>query len=259
MAAQMADPEPTAHVWARLLAGDWPGAVRREAGGRRRRGAAPRAAHRSAVHQSQQAGKSRLVSLHPTMPTHAGAAVDAVVAALPRRAKRQLRAVCRAGRAAVDARTTALGAGRGLGPAGLSAALARMPRLLSLDCCVGSKADCAELAAALAAAPASLFALRYVEAFQPASADGAEPPQALADAIASRPGLAELELDLGRRPPALCDAFVAAVGRLPRLRTLRLWVVLQRGNVDPWREAPPALAPPSTLQASAVRLSMPRG
>jgi hypothetical protein len=175
------------------------------------------------------------------------------------RYKRRLRAACRAGRAAVDSRTTELSAPRGVSATGLSAAVARMPRLRSLDCTVRVEADSADVAAALGAAPASLAAFKYVGAFQPASADGARPPRALAgaDAIVARSGLAELNLELSGR--AQCDAFVAAVGRLPRLRTLRLSAALRRGNVDPWREAPPVLALPSTLQASAVRLFEPRG
>jgi hypothetical protein len=182
-----------------------------------------------------------------------------VVAALPRRAKRQLRAACRAGRAAVDARTAALAVPFLVRTAGLPAAVARMPRLRSLDCTVNTDADCAKVAAALGAATASLAALKYNETFVKASADDAGPLRALAYAIASRPGLAELDLELSRRPPALCDAFVAAVGWLPRLRTLRLKFGLKHDGANPWRKAPPTLALPSTLQASAVRLSMPRG
>jgi hypothetical protein len=220
--------DPTTYIWARLIAGDWPGA-------------------RAAGPQWRGSGGAH----HPTIPTHAGAALDAMVAALPRRAKRQLRAACRAGRAAVDSRATALAVPRGASAAGLSAAVARMPRLRSLDCCMESKAGCAELAGALGAAPASLAALTYVEAHQPASAAGAGPPWALADAVAPRLGLADLDLQLSSSL-GLCDAFVAAVGALPQLRTLRLSVSLGRGDADPWREAPPVLALPSTLQASAV-------
>jgi hypothetical protein len=191
------------------------------------------------------------------MPTHAGAAVDAVVAALPRRAKRQLRAACRAGRAAVDARVTAIAVPHGESAAGLSAAVARMPRLRSLDCCIRSDADCIDIAGAVRAAPASLAALRYEECRGQAASDadaddGAGRLRALADVIASRPGLTELDLELIRRSPALCGSFVAAVGRLPRLQALRLSAVLHRDANNAWREALPALALPSTLQVSAA-------
>jgi hypothetical protein len=179
-----------------------------------------------------------------------------MVAALPRHAKRQLRAACRAGRAAVDSRATALAVPFLVRTAGLPAAVARMPRLRSLDCTLAFQADRAEVAGALAAAPASLAALKYAETpFTSPSADGGGPgSSALADALAARTGLADLDIDLGRRSPAQCAAFVAAVGRLPRLRTLRLSAALEHDGANPWREAPPALALPSTLQASAVGL-----
>jgi hypothetical protein len=151
-----------------------------------------------------------------------------VVAALPRHAKRRLRAACRAGRAAVDSRVTALSSR--VSAAGLPAAVARMPRLRSLECFVDDEGG-AELACALAAAPASLTALTHFEWFPPGSADGVRPPRALADAIAARPGLAELYVHL-ERSPGLCGAFVAAVGRLSRLRTLRLSAGLQ-DEMDP--------------------------
>jgi hypothetical protein len=176
-----------------------------------------------------------------------------MVALLPRDAKRRLRAACRAGRAAADSRVTALAVPLAVKPTGLPAAVARMPQLRSLECCFAYTEGCAELAGALEAAPASLAAFKY-EVFESASADG---PRALADAIASRPGLTELDLQL-RHAPAQWDAFVAAVGRLPRLRTLRLSAVLHRDADDPWRESAPALALSSTLQASAVRSLTPR-
>jgi hypothetical protein len=178
-----------------------------------------------------------------------------MVAALPQHAKRQLRAACRGGRAAVDSRVTAIKVPLRASAAGLPAAVARMPRLQSLDCTLTSTADCAEVARALGAAPASLAALKYNGGFEPASAAGAGPPHALADALAARTGLADLDLDLARRPPAQCAAFATAVGRLPRLRTLRLSALLDDvSGADPWREAPPALALPSLLQASAAGL-----
>jgi hypothetical protein len=183
-----------------------------------------------------------------------------MVAALPRHAKRQLRAACRACRAAVDSRATAVAVPLAVKPTGLAAAVARMPRLRALDCFIEYEEDCDELAGALAAAPASLTAFKYVEAFPPASDDGSGPPRALVDAIASRHGLIDVDLQLGQYLE-LCDAFVAAVGQLPRLRTLRLSAGLGggRGNVDPWRDAPLALELPSTLQAGVARLLKPRG
>jgi hypothetical protein len=183
-------------------------------------------------------------------PSHAGAALDAVIAALPRDAKRQLRAASRACRAAVDSRVTAIELPFRVSAAGLPAAVARMPRLRSLYCVIAAEADCAELAGALGAAPASLASFRYMEGFSPASDDGPGPQRALAEAIASRSGLADLDLQLGPSP-GQGAAFVAAAGRLPRLRTLRVSAGIQE-DANPWREAPPALAPPTTLQASAL-------
>jgi hypothetical protein len=179
-----------------------------------------------------------------------------MVAALPRHAKRQLRAACRAGRAAVDSRAAVLAVPLAVKPRGLAAAVARMPRLRSLDCFIEYEADCAEVAGALAAAPAPLTAFKYFEAPEAAGGDAGPVASALADAIASRPGLADLDLKLGCRSRGPCDAVVAAVGRLPQLRTLRLSVGLKDNDdgADPWMEAPTTLELPSTLQASVARL-----
>jgi hypothetical protein len=200
---------------------------------------------------AQQATVQATPSPHCTQPRQRTQAPPSTPWSPRCHAKLQLRAACRAGRAAVDARVTFLAVPHGASAVGLPAAVARMPRLRSLDCTIKSK-ECAQVAGALGAAPASLAALRYEEVFERMSASTAGPPQALTNAIAARPGLAELDLELGRRSPAQCAAFVAAVGRLPRLRTLRLWAALLRDDVEPWGEAPPVLALPSTLQASAV-------
>jgi hypothetical protein len=223
------------------MAGDWPGVLQ-----------LGRALHAVAPRPRPRRNTCRVC------PTHAGAALDAVVAALPRDSKRQLRAACRAGRAAVDSRTAAIVTPLGASPRGLPAAVARMPRLRSLDCCISHEVDCAELAGALGGAPASLAALRYQGRFNATSGDGTGPSRSIADAIGLRPCLVDLELELCPSA-ALCAAFVAAVGRLPRLRTLRLRAAIRSDADDPWHGAPPELALPSTLQASALWLSMPRG
>jgi hypothetical protein len=251
----MAADDPTT-IWARLSAGDGPGALRREAVRARRRVTARAAPWR--------ATSSLLPAQRPCPPLPPLAvALDALLAALPRHAKRQLCATCRGGRAALNSRVTAIKMPLRLSAAGLPAAVARMPRLRSLDCTLGFKeveAECAELAGALAAAPASLAAFKFSQFpfGEEAYDDGAAPPRAIADALAAHTGLTDLDLQLGPSP-AQCAAFVAAVGRLTRLRALRVYTCFPPEVVDPWSEAPPTLALPSTLQARAVRLLMPRG
>lgn len=195
-----------------------------------------------------------------------------MLAALPRSTVRCLRLTCRAARAAVDARLTALDTVNRRPPytqhlLSLPAAAPRFARLRRLACRVECPAAAAALAAALPALPAlTELALRldesedYLSLLQterqiaqrkaPALAAALGPIELLAPAdvvaltasLAAHSALRRLELLDGWWSPPTRAALLAAAARLPRLEAFRIEggtsdsTEYRRGLELPWHQ-----------------------